>query len=82
MNDSTVSTNASLVLIKWDFIVDDKKRFACIECGLELPISLATNTQAGERFHCSFCGAVYCGVLDENAPQELVANVQRAERHT
>jgi len=63
-----------------EFALNDKKRFACIECGLELPISLTSNPHAGERFHCSYCGAVYCGILDKDAPQDLHSNIRQSKR--
>ena len=52
---------------------------SCGECGLPLPLRRPLEGEVGGHWVCAFCGSRYLGLLDEDAPEQLISNARRAE---
>ena len=52
---------------------------SCGECGLPLPLRRPLEGEVGGQWVCAFCGSRYLGLLDEDAPEQLISNARRAE---
>ncbi|MFO0900496.1 MAG: hypothetical protein U0836_23960 [Pirellulales bacterium] len=52
---------------------------ACAECHSPLPLRDARDGECPQVWECAFCGQLYSGVLDENAPADQRRQVRRPD---
>lgn len=51
----------------------------CLECHVPLPLRSVEPPERSLLWRCVACGAVYCGVVAENADPDLIRNVSRLD---